>query len=125
MATYINDLGQAALVKPSLAPQTIETSNPIGSAADLGEGDGACFAIQVIGAVNGEPGLAGRIEESNDQTTWAAISGAVFAAATAPATQVIRFLRSRRYVRWAGAYQPGEGDTIAASAIVLQCKKTI
>lgn len=122
--THINDLSSFVLVKSILSPQTLDAENPTGSAADLGEGDGPCFAVQVIGAVSGDAELTGRIEESHDNSTWVSISGAEFTPAAESGLQIIRFHRSRRYVRWAAAYEPDEGDSVAAAAIVQQCKKT-
>lgn len=125
MSTHINDLAPSVMVTTILPPQLLATSDPIGVAADCIEADGPCFALQLIGEVAGEAFLAGRIEESDDGETWVAISDGEFAATAEPGLALRRFFRKRRYLRWAALYDPQEGDSMTAAAIVLQARKTI
>ncbi len=124
MASFINDLAASSLVRAALSPQLVSGTGANGSAADLGPGDGPCFAVQVVGEITEDSVLTGRVEESHDGTTWVPVSGATFTPATQPGVQTIRFLRSRRYVRWAGTYDDGDAGTVLCAAIVVQSRKT-
>lgn len=124
MATNINDLISAAVIEPSLLPQTITAASPEGDEVDLGPGDGPCFGVQVVGAITAASELAGHMEESDDEESWDAIAGAAFEATTEPGMEVVRFLRSKRYVRWAGTFTNGEGKSAACTALVIQQCKT-
>src|SRR4051794_28693188 len=125
MATHINDLVASTVLGAILTPQTIDAESPVGDGFDLGPGDGPCFAVQMVGGIATLSALTGRLEESDDLTTWSAISGAAFSPASEPGVQVIRFTRSRRYVRWAGTFvTETEDGTVACAALVVQPRKT-
>ena len=102
MSTALHDLKNQALIGASVYPATVnDTIN--GSAIDMIDADGRCFAIQVIGTVGGtSPSLAGKIQESSDNSTWTDVTGATFTAVTASNNvQTITFDRTKRYVRHA------------------------
>lgn len=124
MSTHINDLAASVVVKTILPPQSLTTSDPVGVSADGIEADGPCFALQLIGEVVGEAPLTGRIEESDDGESWVAISDGEFAPTAEPGLAIRRFFRKRRYLRWAALYDPQEGDSVTAAAVVLQARKT-
>ena len=124
MSTRINDFASAALLASGLAPSE-RTASVSGPAVDLLSADGPCFAVQHVGAVSGEPTLAGHVEQSPDGSTWAAVSGATFTTVTAANDlQTIRFTRSARYVRWVGTVA-GDDPSAMIAALIGEQKKTI
>src|SRR5262249_51222659 len=100
MSTKLHDLQNQAQLGASVYPASVNDTNN-GSSIDLIDADGRCFAMQVIGAVTGTtPSLTGKIQESDDNSTWSDVSGATFTAVPASNNvQVITFDRSKRYVR--------------------------
>jgi hypothetical protein len=87
--------------------------------------DGQCFAIQQIGDISADGTLSGHIEESADGTNWTAISDAVFDDVTGDNTvQVIRFMRSLRYVRYA-ATLTGTSPSVVIAVVIGEQKKTL
>ena len=123
MSTHINDFASAVAVHTSVVPATY-TAALNGNAADLIAADGACFAVQQIGAFTEGPTWTGRIEQSADGTSWSAISGATFVAVTAgPDTQVIRFTRTARYVRYAASVTGGS-PSLALAVLIGEGRKT-
>jgi hypothetical protein len=125
MSTHINDLANSSVAEAGFYPATVNSDDE-GPGVDLGAADGPCFAIQQVGAVGGtSPVLTGRIEESSDNSSWTAISGATFTAvSTSDDLQVIRFTRTKRYVRWAGALT-GTSPTAIVAAVIGEQKKTL
>jgi hypothetical protein len=123
VSTALHDLASSADYATGLYPDAY-TSSPTGPTVDLIAADGPCFAVQVVGAFAADS-LAGRVEQSADGTTWAAVPGAAFAAVTAGFdTQVIRFARSARYVRYA-ATLAGTSPSADVAAVIGEQKKTI
>jgi hypothetical protein len=123
MSTYINDLRSSAVVAAGLHPTTISVSTNA-PAVDLTDGDGPCFAIQLVGDLEESGTLDGRIEQSADGTTWDAIPGAVFAEVDgAQDVQVIRFERTMRYLRWASTVA-GDDPVFTVAVAIGSLKKT-
>lgn len=77
------------------------TSDGGGTGVDMLLTDGVCFAVQSVGTTSGtSPTLDSKIQESDDDSTYTDVSGATFAQVTAASNlQVIRFQRTKRYVR--------------------------
>jgi hypothetical protein len=125
MSTKLNDLANNAQLGASVYPATVNDTNT-GSAVDLVDADGPCFAVQVIGAVGGTtPSLTGKIQESSDNSTWTDVSGATFTAVTASNNvQTITFERTKRYVRHARTVS-GTGPTFALGALIGEQKKSV
>lgn len=125
MSTQLHDLKNQAILGASVAP-VAATSTDSGSAVDLVNGDGRCFAIQSIGAVSGSsPSLTGKIQESDDGVTFTDISGATFAAVTLSNNlQVITFDRTKRYVRHYRTIS-GSSPSFVIGAVIGQQKKTV
>jgi hypothetical protein len=100
MSTALNDVKNQALLGASVYPASVNDTNN-GSSVDMINADGRCFAIQVIGAVTGtSPSLTGKIQESDDNSTWTDVTGATFTAVTASSNlQTIVFDRTKRYLR--------------------------
>ncbi len=120
MSTHINDLSSAAVVAASLGP-TVVSESANGSAVDLANGDGPCFAIQHVGDLEESGTLAGLIEESADGSAWSAIPGATFTQVSAAQNlQVIRFERTKRYLRWAATIVD---EPVYTVAVVIGCLK--
>ncbi len=101
--------GQAELFDPpkvSDYPKEVEDTG-VGSTCDFGATSVARTfdATQLIGAVGGaNPSLTGKIQESTNGSAWTDVTGAVFTAVTATASnnsQRIRFTSSKRYLRHA------------------------
>jgi hypothetical protein len=123
MATHLNDLASAVAVHTALIPAAY-TADATGPTIDLISSDGPCFAVQQVGSVSTADTWTGRIEESPDGSAWSTISGATFATVDASNnTQVIRFTRTARYVRYT-ATAVGSSISILASAIIGEQKKT-
>ncbi|MBY0458650.1 MAG: hypothetical protein K2V38_15025 [Gemmataceae bacterium] len=79
----------------------VGTEGLAGPAVDLIESDGECFAIQTVGAFEEGATWAGRIEQSDDQLSWAPVPGGAFGELTAgESVRVVRFARTARYLRY-------------------------
>lgn len=121
MATHISDLASAVAVLAAAVPQAPGAALT-GSALDMIDTDGECFAVQTVGAFDTGPTWTGRIEQSADASSWSTV--ATFAAVTsANDTQTIRFARTARYLRYNSAVSGGTPDLVVA-ALVGQTRKT-
>ena len=125
MSTKLGDLANNTQLGASVYPATVNDTNT-GSAVDLLDADGPCFAVQVIGAVGGTtPSLTGKIQESADNSTWTDIPGAVFAAVTASNNlQTIVFDRTKRYLRHFRT-TTGTTPSFILSVLIGEQKKTV
>lgn len=125
MSTKLSDLANNTQLGASVYPATVNDTNN-GSAVDLLDADGPCFAVQVIGAVGGTgPSLTGKIQESADNSTWTDVSGATFTAVTAANNvQTITFERTKRYVRHHRTVS-GTGPTFVLGALIGEQKKSV
>ena len=125
MSTKLSDLANNAQLGASAYPATVNDTNN-GSAVDLLDADGPCFAVQVIGAVGGtSPSLTGKIQESSDNSTWTDVPGATFTAVTASNNvQTITFERTKRYVRHHRTVS-GTSPTFILAALIGEQKKTV
>ena len=125
MSTALSDVKNQALLGASVYPATVTDTNN-GSAIDMAEADGRCFAVQAVGAVSGTgPSLTGKIQESADNSTWTDVSGATFAAVTAASNlQTIVFDRTKRYLRHARAVS-GTSPQFALSVLIGEQRKTV
>ena len=124
MSTALHDVASAAFVAAGLYPDT-QTSSPTGPMIDMISADGQCFAIQQVGDLSVDGTLSGYIEESADGTNWTAISGAVFDDVIGDNTvQVIRFMRSQRYIRYA-ATLAGSTPSVVIAVVIGEQKKTL
>jgi hypothetical protein len=123
MSAHINDFASAVAVHAAVAP-SIHTAALNGDAVDLIDSDGECFAVQQIGSFEESHTWTGRIEQSADGTSWSAISGAAFTAvAGSDNTQVIRFTRTARYVRYAASLT-GADPEVYLAVLIGQARKT-
>ena len=125
MSTSLRDVPSNALIGQSITPR-VATASLNGATLDAISADGRCTAIQQTGTIGGSsPSLAGKIQESADNSTWADISGATFTAVTAnDSTQSIAFDRTKRYLRYVGTIA-GTSPTIPLAVIILEQKKQI
>jgi hypothetical protein len=125
MSTALNDLKNQALLGASVYPASVNDTNN-GSSIDMIDADGRCFAIQVIGAVGGtSPSLAGKIQESSDNSTWSDVTGATFTAVTASNNvQTIVFDRTKRYLRHFRTVS-GTSPTFLLGVLIGEQKKTV
>jgi len=123
MSTALNDVKNQALIGASVYPLTVNDTN-FGSAIDMQ--DGRCFAVQAIGPVTGTtPSLAGKIQESADNSTWTDVTGAAFTSVTAANNlQTIVFDRTKRYLRHARTVA-GTTPTFGLSVLIGEQKKTV
>lgn len=121
MATHISDLAAAVAVVAAAVPQA-PGGALTGSALDMIDTDGECFAVQTVGAFETGPTWTGRIEQSADASSWSTV--ATFAAVTsANNTQTIRFARTARYLRFNSSVTGGSPDMTFA-VLVGQARKT-
>jgi hypothetical protein len=124
MSTKLQDFPSATAVVAGFYPG-VQSSSVDGPAVDLGTGDGPCFAVQMVGNVAAGTTLAGHVEQSDDQTTWTAISGATFTTVTTSNhVEAIQFTPTARYVRWSAALI-GADPSAAVAALIGRQKKTI
>ena len=125
MSTKIHDLANQIILGIGVAPQTA-TSTVTGSGGDLLNADGPCFAIQQVGTVTGtSPTLAGKIQESSDNSTWTDIPNAAFTTVTASNNyQAIVFDRTKRYVRYVGTIG-GTTPNFSLAVVISQQKKQV
>ena len=124
MSTHVNDLASAVAVHTAAPPATYSAAFN-GDAVDLIDSDGACFAVQQVGVFEEGHTWTGRVEQSADGSSgWTAISGAAFAAVTeGQNTQVIRFTRTARYVRYA-ADVVGAAPEANLAVLIGEARKT-
>ena len=125
MSTKLSDVQNNALIGVSVYPATVNDTNG-GSGIDMQDADGPCFAVQLIGTVGGtSPSLAGKIQESSDNSTWTDVSGATFTAVTASSnTQTITFERTKRYLRHHRTVS-GTSPTFPLAVVIGEQKKSV
>jgi hypothetical protein len=125
MSTALNDVKNQALLGASVYPGTVNDTN-FGSAVDMIDADGRCFAVQAIGTVTGTtPSLAGKIQESADNTTWTDVANAAFTSVTASNNiQTIVFDRTKRYLRHSRTLG-GTSPTFGLSVLIGEQRKTV
>ena len=125
MSTKLHDVQNQTQLGASVNPASVNDTNN-GSTVDLVNADGRCFAIQHIGAVGGtSPSLTGKIQESDDDSTWTDVSGATFTAVTASnSLQVVSFDRAKRYVRHHRTAS-GTSPTFILGAVIGEQKKSV
>ena len=125
MSTKLQDLPHQAILGGGVTPRTATTS-VTGTGADLLAGDGRCFAIQQVGTVTGtSPSLAGKLQESADNSTWTDVAGATFSAvSTTDNVQAIAFDRTLRYVRYVGTIT-GTSPSFPLAVIISEQKKEV
>jgi hypothetical protein len=123
MSTHIGDFAAGVAVLQAVAPSE-QTAAFNGDQIDMTSGDGDCFAIQQFGTFTDGSTWTGRIEESADGTSWAAISGAAFdPVSEGDDTQVIRFARTARYLRYAVSIT-GSGPDATLAVLIGEQRKT-
>ncbi len=125
MSTEISDFKNQAQLGASVYPVTINDTN-FGSAVDMIDADGRCFAIQAIGAVAGTtPSLTCKIQESSDNSTWTDVTNAAFTVVTAANNlQTIVFDRTKRYLRHSRTIA-GTSPTFALAVLIGEQKKSV
>lgn len=116
MSTSIHDFPSAALAKVGLYPSE-RTESLEGPTLDLIDGDGPCFAVQIVGTLGAGTTVLGLIQQSADGSNWSAVSGAEFTEVdVSNRVEAIRFMPTARYVRWAADIL---GDPASALIAVL------
>lgn len=125
MSTFLHDLANNAILGAGVTPRTI-TANINGGSGDFITGEGRCCAIQQVGTMTGtSPTLAGKIQESTDQSTWTDVSGATFTSVSANDNiQAITFDRTKRYLRYVGTVG-GTSPNIPMAVIITEQKKQV
>jgi len=125
MSTKLHDIPNNAQISAAFTPRALTTTTN-SNALDFAAGDHRCCAIQQIGAVSGTtPSLAGKIQESSDQSTWTDISGATFTAVTTTDNvQSISFDRTKRYLRFVATIT-GTTPSFQIAALIIEQKKQI
>jgi hypothetical protein len=123
MSTKLHDPATHAELGVSVAPKHL-TAGVNGTAVDLLATDGNAFAILSVGQITGDSAVTATLEESHDQTTWAAVAGVTFPLVDEESSAVVRtFHRTRRYVRAVVAVS-GDAD-VYASVLIGGQKKTV
>lgn len=125
MSTYFRDVVNSVSTQASKYPVAI-TSTTNGTGLDMIETDGLCTAIQWVSTVSGtSPTLDGKIQESEDNSTFTDVSGATFTQVTASTNiQIISFQRTKKYVRWTGTIA-GTSPSFIVGALIQGQKKII
>lgn len=95
-----HDFQSRVFVGASRYPDEL-TETEEGDSVDMRATQGTCFAILVVGVVTGTtPTMDVKLQESDDNSTWTDIpSGAFTRVSAAVNLQVLRFQRTKRYVR--------------------------
>ncbi|QDU24026.1 hypothetical protein [Urbifossiella limnaea] len=121
MSTHINDIPNAAVIAAAFPP-AVMTETDAGPAIDLADADGPCFAVQLVGDVSSGDTVTGALSESDDGDTWTAVTGGTFTVASAAGVQTLRFVRTKRYLRWTGTIA-GTDPSIPVAVVAGQQKK--
>ncbi len=99
MSTILNDLASSANLKQTLPPQSY-SENLDGDPVDLIASDGCGFAVLLLGPLGVGTTLAAKLQESSDLVTFVDVPNGAFATFTTGVdTHLLRFTRTRRYVR--------------------------
>lgn len=124
MSTLLGDFKNEILTSPAVYPASVNDTNT-SSGVDMIDADDRCFAMQIVGAVTGtSPTLAGKIQESSDNSNWTDVTNASFTTVTASSNlQVIVFDRTKRYLRHSRTVG-GTTPTFLLCVILGQQKKT-
>jgi hypothetical protein len=123
MSTHISDFAAAVVVQQAVEP-SVQTAGFNGTSVDLVSCDGDCFAVQQVGSFADGTTWSGHFEESADGTSWSSITGAAFDPVTEGfGTQVIRFRRAARFVRYVGSVT-GVGPETSLAVLVGEPRKT-
>ena len=116
MSTALHDVPSKTLFRAGLQPSTV-TESDAGGAVEFPTGDGATFAVLMVGELSEDAGVGVTFEQSHDGTTWVAVSGASIPAQTVEgAVRGVSFTRDRRYLRCQYALT---GDDPSATVAVL------
>ncbi len=121
MSAFLHDLPSNASFASLIAP-TAATANATGTGVASLAGEGQEFALVQIGTPSSGATITVSIEESNDQSTWTAISGATTGAKSAAATLALTYTRSQSYVR-ARTVVTGSSPSIPVAVAIGQQKK--
>lgn len=120
MATALEDVPGTLFAGMSI-PTDEYTASGNGTAIDLTNADGACFAIYLIGSLSEGAELSGKIQESADGTNWVDLPGAEFAPRETAGIEMIRFQRNLRFAR---AVMTLAGDTPSSKLAVMIGQRT-
>ena len=124
MSTKIHDLAAAAVLGASVVPQVASASQN-GSSVDLIAGDGNAFAVMQVGAVQGGTTVGGKVQESDDGSSWSDVADAVFPNVTASnGAFAVTFGRTKRYARCVITLSGGTPQA-AIAGLIGQQKKLI
>ena len=121
MSAVLHDLPSNASLASLIAP-TAATASANGSAVAALAGDGQEFALVQIGTPSSGAAITVSIEESNDQSSWTAISGATTGLKSAAATVALAYTRSQSYVR-ARLVVAGSSPSVPVAVAIGQQKK--
>lgn len=126
-ANLLVDLANTTVNGNSLVAQTV-TGNTNGSAVDMQQSDLPGQAILSCAAAGAgtNPTMNVKIQESVDTTSgnFTDIPGATFAAVTTTdSAQIIKFLRTKRYLRAVATIGGTAGPSFVLSCVVLAQKK--
>jgi hypothetical protein len=121
MSAFLHDLPANASFATLIPPSSATTSG-VGSTVASLSGEGQEFALVQIGTPSSGATLTVSIEESNDQSTWTAISGATTGAKNAATVLALTFTRSQSYVR-ARTVVTGSSPSIPVAVAIGQQRK--
>lgn len=116
---------QTVLDERNGAVPAVRTATATGTGIDCKDYDAAMYALQHVGAVSGTtPTLDGKVQESDDDSSYSDVTSATFVQVTATGTtpELIRFQRTKRYVRYVGTIG-GTSPSFACSASFFGQKK--
>jgi hypothetical protein len=123
MSTKINDFAATARLWRTIGPVAAASGDVTSDAVDLIEGDGPAFAILSLGPDAGSAGVTGRMQASDDSTTWDDIPNTAFNE-TGPGVQAVTFQRPKRYVRAALTVHDA-ADPITFTLLLGQSRKLL
>ncbi len=121
---FLSDLKNIASADKSLAPAS-RVSNTNGAGIDLVNGTIRTHAVVSVGALTDNAVPYAVIEESDDNTTFAAVAdpGANTGNVNANTVTVLSFLRTKRYVRGVAKIASGGANQAVISDVVILAPK--
>jgi hypothetical protein len=123
MSTVLHDVPSKTLFRNGVPPAEVDES-AAGPAVEFPTGDGATFAVLMVGTTTGDASVAVTFEQSHDGTAWVDVPDAgIPAQSVAGAVVGVSFTRDRRYVRCQYEIDGEEGATATVAVLLGQPAK--
>lgn len=125
MSTVLHDVPSKVLFRNGVPPAELDES-AAGPAVEFPTGDGATFAVLMLGTTTGDAEVGVSFEQSHDGINWSAVPNAGIPTQSVAGTVVgASFTRDRRYVRCQYALGGEEGATATVAVLLGQPAKIV